>query len=476
MTTPLTRRPLRVKISLLMVVLLSAGLLVSSFIATTALSGYLMDRVDEAMTAGTRPLTSVPLPVGPMASPDGEQFLPPSRFYMAVVFADGSPTRVISHQDDNVAAVPLLPGVADLEASAGAPMTVGSAASSGDWRILATYVPELGGWVVVGTSLADLEATVRRLVLLQFVVGVVVVAVAAGVGYLVVRRSLRPLDEISTVARAIADGDLSQRVPALGGSTEVDQLATAFNSMVTRIEESFDAQRASELQARDSEERMRQFVADASHELRTPLTSIRGYAELIEQGAADDPAEAVRRIQAESARMGSLVDDMLMLARLDEERTMDVAPIDLLEVVIDAAASARAAAPGRSIEVLSTDGSTAMVSGDGERLRQAVDNLLSNAIRYSPDSEPVTITVRVDDDWCHVLVTDRGAGLGPAEAGRVFERMYRTDEARSRVRGGSGLGLAIVKSVVEGYGGQVWVDSTPGAGCTFTIRLPLLRQ
>lgn len=475
MTNPLARRPLRVKISLLMVVLLSAGLLVSSFIATTALSGYLMDRIDEAMTAGTRPFTSVPLPLGPLTSPAGGQFLPPSRFYMAVVFADGSPTHVISHQDDDAAAVPVLPGLAELEASVGEPTTAGSAAGSGDWRILATYLPEVDGWVVVGTSLADLEATVGRLVLLQLVVGVVVVAAAAGVGYLVVRRSLRPLDEISTAARAIADGDLSQRVPAWGESTEVDQLATAFNSMVTRIEESFDAQRASELQARGSEERMRQFVADASHELRTPLTSIRGYAELIEQGAADDPAEAVRRIQAESARMGSLVDDMLMLARLDEERTIDVAPINLRGIVVDAVVSARAAAPGRSIEVLSDDCSSAMVSGDGERLRQALDNLLSNAVRYSPDGEPVTTKVRVDNDWCDVLVTDRGAGLGPAEASRVFERMYRTDEARSRVRGGSGLGLAIVKSIVERYGGSVWVDSTPGTGSTFTIRLPRLK-
>ncbi len=245
MRSLLRRRPLRVKISLLMVVLLSAGLLVSSFIATTALSGYLMDRVDEALSAGSRPLTSMAVPLVRVPPTDG-QLRPPSRFSVAVVFADGRPTSFVSAADDNAADGPALPTVTDLAASAAlGPVTVGPAAGSGDWRILATYVPEVEGWVVVGTPLADLQATVDRLVLLQLVVGVVVVVVAAGVGYVVVRRSLRPLDEISGVATTIAEGDLSQRVPARGESTEVDQLATAFNSMVTRIEESFDAQRAS---------------------------------------------------------------------------------------------------------------------------------------------------------------------------------------------------------------------------------------
>lgn len=477
MRSLLRRRPLRVKVSLLMVVLLSAGLLVSSFLATTALSGYLMDRVDEALTAGSRPLTSMAVPLVRVPPTDG-QLRPPSRFSVAVVFADGSPTSFVSAADDNAADGPALPSATDLAASVAlGPVTVGPATGSGDWRILATYVPEVEGWVVVGTPLADLEATVDRLVLLQLVVGVVVVVVAAGVGYVVVRRSLRPLDEISGVATTIAEGDLSQRVPARGESTEVDQLATAFNSMVTRIEESFDAQRASELQARDSEERMRQFVADASHELRTPLTSIRGYAELMQDGAAHDPDLALARIQDEAGRMGLLVDDLLLLARLDEHRPLERSEVRLLDVVTSSVAAVAVSAADRRIDI-DAEGAArdAIVIGDEARLRQVMDNLLSNAVRYSPESTSVQVALTVrDGDRPEAVITvdDHGPGLSPEEAAQVFDRLYRTDEARSRVRGGSGLGLAIVHSIVRSHGGTVSVSSTPGDGARFTVALPL---
>lgn len=477
MRSLLRRRPLRVKISLLMVVLLSAGLLVSSFIATTALSGYLMDRVDEALSAGSRPLTSMAVPLVRVPPTDG-QLRPPSRFSVAVVFADGRPTSFVSAADDNAADGPALPTVTDLAASAAlGPLTVGPAAGSGDWRILATYVPEVEGWVVVGTPLADLQATVDRLVLLQLVVGVVVVVVAAGVGYVVVRRSLRPLDEISGVATTIAEGDLSQRVPARGESTEVDQLATAFNSMVTRIEESFDAQRASELQARDSEERMRQFVADASHELRTPLTSIRGYAELVQDGAAHDPDLALTRIQDEAWRMGLLVDDLLLLARLDEHRPLARSEVRLLDVVTSAVAAVAVSTADRRIDIDAGGAARdAIVIGDEARLRQVMDNLLSNAVRYSPEGTSVQVALAVrDGDRPEAVITvaDHGPGLSPEEAAQVFDRLYRTDEARSRVRGGSGLGLAIVHSIVRSHGGTVSVSSTPGDGARFTVTLPL---
>lgn len=476
MIRSLARRPLRVKISLLMVLLLSVGLFVSSLIATTALRGYLTDRVDEQIQGGSRPFSAAAPTFGSLviasgtASPD---FRPPSRFYIAAVYSDGRATDVISVPDSTGVEVPTIPDVSQLAALASEPFTVGSVDSGPDWRVVATPTTAGDGWIVVAASLADVQATVSRLVLLQLIVGVVVVIIAGVVGYWIVRRSLRPLDEMSSTAHTIADGDLSLRVPEPGDGGEVDQLATSFNTMVTRIEESFASQRASELQARASEERMRQFVADASHELRTPLTSIRGYAELIEDGAATDSDLALERIQSEAARMGMLVDDMLMLARLDQHRPFNAEPVDVQLLVNEAVSGALAGAPERRIDIVLPVVGSVVVSGDRDRLRQVVDNLLSNALRYSSPEDAVDVTVSVESGWCAIAVVDRGVGLTEDEAGHVFERLYRTDDARSRVRGGTGLGLAIVRSVVEAHSGSVSVVSELGAGSTFVVRLPL---
>ncbi|MDI1288938.1 MAG: HAMP domain-containing sensor histidine kinase [bacterium] len=476
MMKALARRPLRVKISLLMVLLLSAGLFVSSLIATTALRGYLTDRVDEAIGGGSRPFASaspafpsVVVGVG-TASPD---FRPPSRFYIAAVYANGQATDVISVPDSTGVELPAIPAASDLSSLAGQPFTVGSVDAGPEWRVIVTPTAAGDGWIVVASSLADVQATVSRLVLLQLIVGVVVVIIAGVVGYWIVRRSLRPLDEMSSTAQTIADGDLSLRVPESGDGGEVDQLATSFNTMVMRIEESFAAQRASEVQARASEERMRQFVADASHELRTPLTSIRGYAELIEEGAATDSELAVERIQSEATRMGLLVDDLLMLARLDQHRPLVAEPVDVQDLVRDAVSGVLAGSPDRRIDIKLPAVGSVVVSGDRDRLRQVLDNLLSNALRYSSPEDPVEVTVSVESGWCAVAVADRGVGLTKDEAGQVFERLYRTDDARSRVRGGTGLGLAIVRSVVEAHSGSVSVVSEVGAGSTFVVRLPL---
>jgi two-component system OmpR family sensor kinase len=322
--------------------------------------------------------------------------------------------------------------------------------------------------------MADVQATVTRLVLLQFLVGLAVVVVAGAIGYVLVRRSLKPLDDMSATATVIAGGDLTRRVSDDASSTEVHELSTSFNSMVTRIEESFAAQQDSESQARASEERMRRFVADAGHELRTPLTSIRGYAELLEQGAADNPDLALVRIQDEAARMGSLVDDLQLLARLDEQRPLNREAIDVRELVSSAVEAAQSARPDRAIEVM-VEGVDPVVSGEARQLRQVLDNLLSNALRYSPDNAVVEVRVSVTDARprsVRVDVIDHGIGLSPDDCSRVFERLYRTDEARSRVYGGSGLGLAIVKSIVEAHGGQVFVTSERGRGSDFCFTIP----
>jgi two-component system, OmpR family, sensor kinase len=283
----------------------------------------------------------------------------------------------------------------------------------------------------------------------------------------------------------------------------VGRLGLALNTMLEQIETAFRAQAASETTARTSEERMRRFVADASHELRTPLTSIRGFAELHRQGAVTDPAEVSRllgRIEDEAKRMGLLVNDLLLLARLDQQRPFQRAPVDLLAVAADAVEAARATAPDREIVLDTTvladaggagdggdhgddDGEGAgksvplVVAGDEPRLRQVVANLLDNALSYSPAGTPITMAIGTATRDGHALacmeVRDRGAGLSAEQAERVFERFYRTDKARSRAHGGTGLGLSIVAAITAAHGGNVEVDTAPGDGATFRVLLPL---
>jgi two-component system OmpR family sensor kinase len=257
--------------------------------------------------------------------------------------------------------------------------------------------------------------------------------------------------------------------------------------MLSRIEYGFRAQQASEEQARASETRMRRFVADASHELRTPLTSIRGFAELYRQGAVGSPEETARlmqRIESEGARMGVLVEDLLQLARLDQQRPLSITPVDLAEVADDAVHDARAVQPDRPIDLHLDEAlsEVPVVLGDEARLRQVVGNLVTNALIHTPPATPVTVTVSDepaagtadgDDGGVVVLrVADQGPGMAPEDAARVFERFYRADPSRVRTAGGTGLGLAIVSALVAAHGGTVHLDTAPGRGAAFTVRLP----
>jgi two-component system OmpR family sensor kinase len=260
----------------------------------------------------------------------------------------------------------------------------------------------------------------------------------------------------------------------------VGRLSTALNGMLSRIESAFRAQQASEAQARGSEDRMRQFVADASHELRTPLTSIRGFAELYRQGAVRSPEETrhlMERIEAEGARMGLLVEDLLLLARLDQQRPLSVGPVDLAQVVGDAVHAARATAPDRPISFRLEDSliEAPVVAGDEARLRQVVGNLLTNALVHTPAGTKVSVSLAQEDSVPRMLtltVADDGPGMDPADAARAFERFYRADSARTRAAGGTGLGLAIVASLVAAHGGTVHLATSPGAGAAVTVRLP----
>jgi two-component system OmpR family sensor kinase len=309
-----------------------------------------------------------------------------------------------------------------------------------------------------------------------------------------VRSGLRPLEEVEQTAEAIARGDLSRRVPVRRPGSEVGRLASAFNTMVERIENAFRARERSEVSARISEERMRQFVADASHELRTPLTSIRGYAELYRQGAATSPedvAGVLRRIEDQASRMGLLVDDLLLLARLDQQRPLERARVDLAVLAVDAVSDAHAVAPDRSVGLRLPPATTGdgdedgdedgdgpaevPVIGDEDRLRQVLGNLVNNALLHTPPGTPVEVRVRAAGREGVLEVADKGPGLPRDQAERVFERFYRADKARGRANGGTGLGLAIVAAIVAAHGGRVEVRTAVGVGTTFRVLLPLAR-
>ena len=351
------------------------------------------------------------------------------------------------------------------------------------------------------------------------------------------RASLRPLTDIEQTAAAIAAGDLSRRVPEHDPATEVGRLGRSLNAMLAQIEASFHARERSEAAARRSEERMRQFVADASHELRTPLTAMRGYAEYYRQrggvpdapgatGGAGETADPegspaaprpgtaaatppgiaaaappgagaaippdgngtgqlsradldriMQRVEQESARMGVLVEDMLLLARLDQQRPIEHRPVDLLTLAADAVQDARIIAPGRRIELSVGSAAAFLVLGDEVRLRQVIGNLMSNALTHTPDGTPVTVRIlagpREPVPSVVLEVADEGPGLPPDQAERVFERFYRADQARTRTAGGTGLGLAIVAALVAAHGGTVTLQTSPGQGATFRVTLPL---
>ena len=442
-----------------------------------------------------------------------------------------------------------------LTANADIPVTVPS--RSGDsWLVITQQIsnypvpdPVTGQFsfqtviLVVGTDLGNVNQSIGYLTEIDLLVSAAVVIILAIVGVAVVRASLRPLTDIEETAAAIADGDLSRRVPDRDPRTEVGRLGRSLNAMLTQIETAFRARTESEEAARRSEWRMRQFVADASHELRTPLTAIRGYAEYYRQRGglkeiqggparpavgradADTPASdtdvsprhayarpegegplgraeldrIMQRVEQESSRMGVLVEDMLLLARLDQQRPLERHTVDMLTLAADAVHDARVVAPDRSINLTVGAGAAFLVIGDEIRLRQVIGNLMSNALHHTPEGTPIEARVRLAslDEWraaaaragqdapaaagpdaqsspAVVLeVADQGPGLAPHQAEHVFERFYRGDQARTRKSGGSGLGLAIVAALVAAHGGTVWVESPPGGGAIFRIAIPL---
>jgi two-component system, OmpR family, sensor kinase len=414
-----------------------------------------------------------------------------------------------------------------LAANAGHPVTLPATSGDGRWRVLVENVPVSNGSVgtiVLAVDASSAYKTLGQLAAIDLLVSLIVIALLAFVGVTVVRRSLRPLTDIERTAGAIAAGDLSRRVPERDPRTEVGRLGRSLNVMLSQIESAFHSRSRSEAAARRSEEKMRQFVADASHELRTPLTAIRGFAEYYRQRGGIDtggngsgqlaPADLdriMRRVEQEASRMGILVEDMLLLARLDQQRPLEARPVDLLSLAADAVHDARVVAPDRSINLTVGSGAALLVIGDEVRLRQVIGNLMSNALSHTPDGTPIEVLIRsgnldeapamtappppldelagspdeidgaaptvaaypgASQPAAVLEVADHGPGLTREQVEHVFERFYRADQARTS-GGGTGLGLAIVAALVAAHGGATWVRSQPGAGATFCIALPL---
>jgi two-component system OmpR family sensor kinase len=491
------RTPLRVKLIAALLLLLLLALTAMSVAGVSVMRSYLVDRADAQLGEARSQIAGQILRDDGPRSPDGTLFLRvPSGFVAQIRDAGGNVTSSTETQDGRSG--PRLP--ADVASRAGAPFTVNG------WRALVTPLPR-GGNLILALSMDEIDRTIGRLISLDVVVSVIVVIVLAGVGVWVVRTSMRPLVEIERTAEAIASGDLARRVPERPAGTEVGRLGRSLNSMLAQVEMAFRFRAESEVTARRSEERMRRFVADAGHELRTPLTAIRGFAEFYRQGAARSPEELDRligRIEATAARMGLLVDDLLLLARLDRQRPLERRPVDLLAVAADTVSEARVLEPDRPLELTVRGGAAYQVLGDEPRLRQVIGNLVANALTHTPAGTAVDVRLRVADaaEEARLLarhpgapaprvaeaaagsagevrplavvceVADEGPGLAPEQAERVFERFYRADQARSG-DGGTGLGLAIVAALVAAHGGLVEVDTEPGRGATFRVVLPL---
>jgi two-component system OmpR family sensor kinase len=500
----LPHQPLRVKLVALVLLLLTFAIMLIGVASNLAMSTYLTDKLDHDLDDASRQLQSTMADLI-LAARSGEAPLLPSDFVVLLPSQANrwNPIRYSNMTNDYMPRV--LDNPTQMTGKVGSHLTVDAEDRKHKWRIL---VAELGpGEVfIVAKSLSDVEGVKNRVFWTTIYGGLAVLILAATLGTELVRRSLGPLTMIEKTAGSIAGGDLTRRVPdpeegEPEARTEVGSLARSLNSMLTQIEQAFTAQAASETAARSaevaardaaeaalvsegrarrSEEKMRQFVADASHELRTPLTTIRGFAELYRQGAvrtAEETASLVKRIEDESRRMGLLVEDLLLLARMDEERPLRPGPVELRVLALEAVQGTRVTAPDRKIDLVVVPNSgDLVVQGDDGRLRQVINNLMTNAVAHTPAGTPIELKLAREGEQAVIEVIDHGQGLDAEQAERVFERFYRADSARTRHADGhvsTGLGLAIVAALVAAHEGTVEVDSKPGAGATFRVRLPL---
>lgn len=486
MNSPLRTWSLRSRLTLGVVALSAIGFLSLSVVAHSALKSYLTSQIDhqlEAITGGTLPrIVSAGIahetfeknkdddgnsaPAGTVPNTPLQRI--PTTTSLTVLDPNGKIVGGLGGDLNTASISDYVQGLLPAEVASHSNQAFTIEAPGADFRAIARSLPNNSGTVVAAQSLNELDNTVGKLGFLFFVISLVLLLLMAIAARAVVKVALRPLEDAEETAEEIASGNLSARMPEAAPKTEVGRLVNSLNAMLSRVEESFAVRT-------ESENKLRRFVADASHELRTPITAIRGFSELHRQGAVTgekETKELISRIEGESKRMGSLVEDLLMLARLDQAQDMEFKPVDMNTVIADAIASSRAAGPDHPISVNIPDEEIFML-GDETRIHQVVANLLANARAHTAIGTPITVTMSADDSSVRVSVADKGPGMSVEDQQRIFERFYRADSSRARTgEEGSGLGLSIVDAVMKGHGGSVSVDSKIGEGSTFTLQFP----
>jgi two-component system OmpR family sensor kinase len=465
---------LRARLIAVLLAVAAAGLLLLAGITYALLRSYELQRTDDqarsAIPLMERILDGNELGPGPGprfgGGPPPERTLPPGT-YAERRDAGGA---VTARRQITLGGPALSPPELPADLDPGATVTVPAESGELRYRAVAGRGRAPGETIVAAVPLAEVDRTLDRLLLVEALVIAGVLLVLGVAAAWLVRLGLRPLDRMGTTAGIIAGGELSRRVAPATPRTEVGRLGLALNAMLDRLEEAFAQRQA-------SEDRLRRFLSDASHELRTPLASIRGYAELFRMGAASDRRDvekAMRRIEEEAARMGVLVEDLLALARLDEEREPVRSPVDVARIARDATDDARATASDRRIDLDAPAG--ADVLADPHQLRQVLANLLRNAIVHTPAGTPIAVSVARAADRVTIAVRDHGPGLPDGDPDALFERFWRAEGGRERGRAGAGLGLAIVAGIVAAHHGTVKAENAPGGGARFTVTLPATPQ
>ncbi|MCU1366203.1 MAG: integral rane sensor signal transduction histidine kinase [Ilumatobacteraceae bacterium] len=479
---------LRLRLVVGLVILVLTGLAIFGFSTYALYSRTQYQRLDLQLRNSLSSTACKLFSQADLGGPDcsrGGNFAPYGT-YAALIGSDGTvavdasnePIEFFFSTSTPEPAKPDLPDVITDPGPNGRLLTTGSLVGSGDWRVSVTRA--LGGGpnsadrpdvlLVVAIPTKEVTDSLRRLILIEgSAAGGLLVILAMG-SWFILRRGLRPLEQMATSTRTITAGGLSHRVEPSDGRSEVGQLGLALNTMLSELEIAFKERDATEL-------RLRQFLADASHELRTPLTSIQGFAELFRLGADHPDLDlpiVMRRIEQESARMKVLVDDLLMLARLDQPRPTEPGPVDLAVLCADACSDAHAVAPARRVSLIAPE--PVVINGDSNHLRQAISNLVTNAVKHTPDGTAIEVSACFVDRTAVVTVRDHGEGLDPTALEHAFDRFWQADSAR--VGQGSGLGLAIVESIAHEHGGTVSVANSTGAdgevdGAVFTFQLPL---
>ena len=487
MSSPFSRWSLRNRLVLGVVILSTLGFTASGVVAQKQIESFLIHQIDDQLiNVGSGALPRVNLAGivnddeyqerrGRPEQDDDDDDVPqtpldrvPTSTSLTLLDGTGAVVGGIGGDLNTVSVRDYLAGYTPAQVAEfqGRPFTI--KAKGENFRVLALPLPSSLGSVAIAQSLNDVDRTLSRLQWLFFLIGFVIVCLIAIASRTMIKVGLKPLSDVENTAEKIAGGDLSARLPDAKPTTEVGRLTTSLNTMLSRIEESFALRKS-------SEDKLRRFVADASHELRTPLTAIRGFAELHRQGAVageEDTKQLLARIEGESIRMGSLVEDLLLLARLDQAREMEHLPVNIAKVTRDAVASAQVAGPEHPIS-LSGDTGELYTLGDQHRIHQVIANLLANARTHTPSGAAIAVSIAQGDDGVRIAVSDNGPGLSEDDQKRIFERFYRADSSRVRIDGeGSGLGLSIVDAVMKAHGGSVSVSSELGKGATFTLFFP----